>query len=404
VNVTVNPLPTVTATASPTSICNGETSVLTASGASTYSWSHSLGTGGSKTVTPSATTTYTVTGTSAAGCIGTTTVNVMVNPLPTVSLESSQSSICIGSSTTLTAESDVPGTSFVWSNNLSGNNITVTPTSNTTYTVTGVTADGCTGTAFVTIEVTQAPIINYTTVQSHCGQANGSIVTNVNGGVPPYTYQWSNGANSGNLNNVSAGNYNLTVTDANGCSTTINATITDAPKPQANFIAKPQITTIEDPIIYFENLSNDATIYYWDFGDGYYSIDESTSHMYNSPNTYQVILYAQDQYGCTDTASVEIIIRDIYTFYLPNAFTPNENDLNEQYTIIGNNIDPSNFEMRIFDRWGKEIFYTTDINQGWDGNFKGKPSPDGVYVVRVSFKILGTDDIKHIIKEIVVIR
>jgi gliding motility-associated-like protein len=60
--------------------------------------------------------------------------------------------------------------------------------------------------------------------------------------------------------------------------------------------------------------------------------------------------------------------------------------------------------MRIFDRWGKEIFYTTDINQGWDGYFKGEPVPDGVYVVRVSFKILGTDDLKHIIKEIVVIR
>ena len=287
---------------------------------------------------------------------------------------------------------------------MTSNSITVSPLTTTTYSVTGTTNEGCTGTASITINVSQPPIIDYTTTQSHCGQSDGNIMTNVTGGIPPYIYQWSNGANSANLNNVPAGNYNLTVIDANGCSTTINMTIVDAQMPVANFIAKPSITTIEDPMIYFQNLSSGASIYYWDFGDGYYSVEESTTHMYNEPNDYYVILYATDQYGCTDTVGGEIIIRDIFTFYLPNAFTPNENDLNEQYTIIGNNIDPSDFEMRIFDRWGKEIFYTTDINQGWDGYFKGEPVPDGVYVVRVSFKILGTDDLKHIIKEIVVIR
>ncbi|MDI3545481.1 MAG: hypothetical protein PWP68_898, partial [Rikenellaceae bacterium] len=373
------------------------------SGTDNYSWS----TGGntaSITVTPSSTTTYTVTGTSAAGCTGTATVSVTVNPLPTVSIDSSQSSICIGASATLIANSNISGTSFIWSNNFSGNSITVAPSTITTYSVTGTTNEGCIGTAEITVTVHPLPTINYTTNLSHCGHSDGNIITNVTGGTPPYVYQWSNGANTPNLNNISSGNYNLTVIDANGCSITINMTIVDAQMPVANFIAKPSITTIEDPMIYFQNLSSGASLYYWDFGDGFYSVEESTTHMYNEPNNYYVILYATDEYGCTDTVGGEIIIRDIYTFYLPNAFTPNGNDLNEQYTIIGNNIDPSNFEMRIFDRWGKEIFYTTDINQGWDGYFKGEPVPDGVYVVRVSFKILGTDDVKHIIKEIVVIR
>jgi len=386
VSVTVNPLPTVTASASPTSICNGETSVLTTSGASTYSWSHSLGTGASKTVTPSATTTYTVTGTSTEGCTATTTVNVMVNPLPTVSIESSQSSICIGSSTMLTANSDIPGTSFVWSNNFSGNNITVTPTSNTTYNVTGTTADGCTGTTFITIEVTQPPIVNYTTVQSHCGQSNGSIVINVNGGVPPYTYQWSNGATSGNLNNVSAGSYNLTVTDANGCKTFVNATITDAPGPQAIFAPKPQITTIDEPVIYFENFSTNANSFYWDFGDGYNSTDFSPIHTYLYSGEYHVILSVFDQYGCTDTVGANIIIKEINTYYIPNAFTPNGNDLNEKFNLIGSGINPNTFEMRIFDRWGKQIFYTRDINEGWDGTYNGKIVQQGMYTYMIKFE------------------
>ncbi len=60
--------------------------------------------------------------------------------------------------------------------------------------------------------------------------------------------------------------------------------------------------------------------------------------------------------------------------------------------------------MRIFNRWGKELFYTTDINQGWNGNFNGEPVPEGVYVVKVSFKILGFNEVKYIVKEIVVLR
>ncbi len=320
--------PTVTATASPAAICNGATSVLTASGANTYSWN----TGGNTA------------------------------------------------------------------------SITVTPSSTTTYTVTGTSTEGCTGTASITINVIQSPVVDYSTTQSHCGQSDGNIMTNVTGGIPPYIYQWSNGANTSNLNNISAGNYTLTVSDSNGCSSYISIILSDAPMPQANFAPKPQITTIDDPIIYFENYSIGASSYQWDFGDGYSSTDYSPSHKYDLPGVYYVVLSVSDQYGCTDTVGGEIIIRDIFTIYLPNTFTPNENDLNDRYIIIGNNIDPSYFEMRIFNRWGKELFYTTDINQGWNGNFNGEPVPEGVYVVKVSFKILGFNEVKYIVKEIVVLR
>ncbi|MDI3479443.1 MAG: large repetitive protein, partial [Rikenellaceae bacterium] len=148
--------PTVTASASPSAICNGTTSTLIASGASTYSWSGGLGTGASKTVTPSSTTTYTVTGTSAAGCTGTATVSVIVNPLPTVTAIASPSAICNGASSTLTAN----GTdNYSWSTGGSTASITVTPSSTTTYTVTGTSAAGCTGTATVSVTVNPLPTV-----------------------------------------------------------------------------------------------------------------------------------------------------------------------------------------------------------------------------------------------------
>ena len=400
VSVTVNPLSTVTASASPATICNGASSVLTASGANTYSW-NTGGNTASITVTPSSTTTYTVTGTNTAGCTGTATVSVTVNPLPSVTATASPATICNGASTVLTASG---ANTYSWNTGGNTASITVTPSSTTTYTVTGTSTEGCTGTASITINVIQSPVVDYSTTQSHCGQSDGNIMTNVTGGIPPYIYQWSNGANTSNLNNISAGNYTLTVSDSNGCSSYISIILSDAPMPQANFAPKPQITTIDDPIIYFENYSIGASSYQWDFGDGYSSTDYSPSHKYDLPGVYYVVLSVSDQYGCTDTVGGEIIIRDIFTIYLPNTFTPNENDLNDRYIIIGNNIDPSYFEMRIFNRWGKELFYTTDINQGWNGNFNGEPVPEGVYVVKVSFKILGFNEVKYIVKEIVVLR
>ena len=141
----------VTASASPSTICSGSSSTITASGASTYIWSHSLGTGSSKTVSPTSTTTYTVIGTSTAGCTGTASVSVTVNALPTVTASASPSTIYSGSSSTLTASG---ASTYSWSHSLgTGSSKTVSPTSTTTYTVTGTSTAGCTATASVTVTV-----------------------------------------------------------------------------------------------------------------------------------------------------------------------------------------------------------------------------------------------------------
>ncbi len=129
-------------------------STLTAGGASTYSWSNSLGTGSSKTVSPTSTTTYTVTGTSAEGCTGTKSVTVTVNPTPTVTASASPSTICSGASSVLTAGG---ANTYNWSTGENTDSITVTPTSTTTYTVTGTNAEGCYNTATVTITVNPSP-------------------------------------------------------------------------------------------------------------------------------------------------------------------------------------------------------------------------------------------------------
>ncbi|MGM0477831.1 MAG: SBBP repeat-containing protein [Bacteroidota bacterium] len=153
VTITVNLLPTVTASADE-AICEGESTSISASGANNYSWSNGAGTGSSVSVAPTTNTTYTVTGTDGNGCENTDDVTITVNPLPTVTA-SADEAICEGESTTISASGAI---AFTWDNGLgSGSTQTVSPTSNTTYTVTGTDANGCENTDDVTISTQIVP-------------------------------------------------------------------------------------------------------------------------------------------------------------------------------------------------------------------------------------------------------
>ncbi|MBP7810482.1 MAG: hypothetical protein KA163_14410, partial [Bacteroidia bacterium] len=137
-SLTVSPLPSVTVAATPTAICAGSSASLTASGATTYSWSTG-GTGSSINVTPSVTATYTVDGTNSCGT-DTKTISVNVNPSPTVSAVTSASILCAGNSASLTASG---ATTYSWTGVGAGASIVVSPTTTTTYTVEGIDANGC---------------------------------------------------------------------------------------------------------------------------------------------------------------------------------------------------------------------------------------------------------------------
>ncbi len=163
VNVIVTAGPTVTASASPSTICNGQSSLISASGADTYTWDQSLGAGNSHTVSPSADITYTVTGTDVNGCEGTATVSITVDPgsVAPTGADATPSDICSGSSSTLSVigGSLEPGATWEWYTGScggtsagSGSSISVSPSSTTTY---YVRAEGsCNTTACASVTVT----------------------------------------------------------------------------------------------------------------------------------------------------------------------------------------------------------------------------------------------------------
>jgi gliding motility-associated-like protein len=173
----------------------------------------------------------------------------------------------------------------------------------------------------------------------------------------------------------------LQATSLNGCvsqDTVVNY-ITEYPKPDALFSADPWVTDVLSPVIRFSDLSSEnVTDWLWEFGDGETATDQHPSHSFPDVGTYDVVLYSLTQYGCADTISAPVKIEPIFTFYVPSAFTPNEDGVNEEFFGQGEGI--KSYSMYVYDRWGELIFISNDEAHRWDGTFKGKQVQKGVYI------------------------
>lgn len=227
ITVTVNALPTVSASAGSSSICLGNSTTLTGSGGSTYSWMPGSLSGTSVSVSPSNTTTYTVTGTNSNGCSNTGTVTLTVNSLPTVTASTSATTICNGGSATLTGGG---AATYAWNpGSLSGTSVNVSPTANTTYTVTGTNSNGCVNTATVAVNVspTYTLSVSSQTNVSCNGGNNGAAAISASGGTGTLSYAWSpSGGNAALATGLTSGTYTCTVTDVVGCTGTRTVNIT----------------------------------------------------------------------------------------------------------------------------------------------------------------------------------
>jgi gliding motility-associated-like protein len=184
-------------------------------------------------------------------------------------------------------------------------------------------------------------------------------------------------------NQVGSYNVRLIAYDSTTCNkvdTSAYFTISVYPIPTAGFTWSPN-PPVENTRTVFTNLSVGATRYLWDFGDGATSTDVNPVHQYNKTDTFNVTLAAFNDADCSDTfpARIPIIIRPLLD--VPNAFTPgrfagsayNNGIVKVEGFGIGKMI------WKIYNRWGQVVFSTTDINQGWDGTYKGVLSPMDVY-------------------------
>ncbi len=380
----IHPKPNLTLNAD--TICIGQSASLLASGANTYVWSPG-GTANPLNVSPTVSTNYTVIGTTTFGCKDTTTTFITVNPKPVVTATSA--AICALDSATITASG---AATYLWSNGFNTPQIKVSPSLTTTYKVIGISAQNCVDSTTTTVTVNPNPNITINDVDICAGKTAQLSVLN---GSASDTYQWSNG-NTGDVIIVSPPATTLfwvNATDINGCKDSDSAFVNIHAVPSAQFMADPNKATTENPTINFVDQSTNADIWKWTFGESFApnntSALQSPAHTYNGVGEYIIWLYVQSTFGCRDSIHHSVIIENPYAFYIPNAFSPNSINIeNTTFKAKGIGIDNEKYEMLIYDRWGKVIFETKDMDAGWNGklNNTGEFVPSGVYVYYIRFK------------------
>lgn len=405
-------------------ICYGRfTQIYGAAGGGTtpynYTWSTPGGVitstlGGPHTVTPNISSTYTVSVSDANGCLnGPVYIKVYVKPqLTAVGFEVTKcSKDSVYLNPTLTSIGNGGPYTFQWSpGGQTTSGITVAASFASTPNIYTVSiSDGCTipdGIAEFTVNVNPLPVGTFSsTLNKGCmpWTVQFQAISDVPGSD---TYVWNFGEGSeanGNdphqtITYLQDGFYpvSLQITNQFGCKidTSVQNYVEVWPLPIANFEAVPQLVTLLDPTVTFTNLSIGATSYYWEFSD-YTSLNNSSglvnpSHTYSYLGTYPAWLVAINQYGCKDTMVKNIEVANDVGIYIPNAFTPDNNNLNEMFFPQGYGIKPDDkYKMEIFDRWGEMIFSSEYITNGWNGRVKGTNTiaEEGVYI----YKILITD-------------
>lgn len=310
------------------------------------------------------------------------TVNVVTSLKPVLSFVS-DSAKCFGEpsgSATLTVTTGTPAYTYLWSNTFTTQNLANVMAGS--YSVVVRDANGCSesGTVLIGQPLPLALTLEGTEVLCE-NQNTGYVNSSVSGGSAPYTYLWSGGETVSNLTDLISGVYTLTVTDSKGCLNSALHEIRTSLGPDVSAVARPIRSDNALFEVFFSDRSTGAVNWLWYFGDGSVSAIQNPHHTYSIDGTYPVTLVAMDQYGCIDSANISVIIYPEFNIWIPNAFTPEGDAYNNTFGPKAVGYNPEKYSMLIFDRWGKLLFESKNINDRWDGSCDGKYVPDDLVFV-----------------------
>jgi gliding motility-associated-like protein len=309
-----------------------------------------------------------------------------VNPLPEPAI-SGILAVCDGETSTLTA---TPGfVSYNWTNGNATNTIDVTVGG--AYGVSVTDVNGCIGSTAVNFVVHQVPVISFTNDTSLTCDIPKVNFNNTSSYPSGSQFSWDFGDSSSSFQSNPSHVYDepgtytvtLTITSQFGCTSTASQSVDIRffPLADAKFIADPEVTNVFNGKVQFIDQSDHAVSWLWDFDDGEKSIEQNPYHYFNEIGEYTVTLMVTNITGCPDKYIREIVVNP---FYIPNAFTPNADGINDYFFEAGYVLDVKSFKMIIFNRWGQRVYETGDYNNFWNGyDSNDKPAPDGVYVYTI---------------------
>ncbi len=370
---------------------NGTANVAPTGGTApyTYNWSN----GDTTTVLDSLSAgQYAVTVTDANGCVADTSLTVS-NPTDYMTVSATATDVlCVGENTgtgTITATGG--GLRFIYYWNTGSNSSREDTLAAGTYSVTVVDAYGCTDSVTFTIGAPDSLQLGAASIEPACTELNnGAVLPAVAGGSGNYTYQWSDSSTRSTLTNAAGGSYSLTVTDANGCTIEDSYTI-PADSLTISLGAAPDTLLELGQLVTLTAAGNITAISWSPSG----ALDDSTqSIVVATPGAGRNVFTATatSASGCTATDSISILVENEVNVFIPNAFTPNGDGINDIFNLETSGVIEL-VRLRIFDRWGELIFRGEDGGPGWDGTHNGKEVPPGLYVYDISYKLTVVDDL-----------
>ena len=361
-----------------------------------YSWSPTATltnpTAWDPTASPTTTTTYTLT---VQHNTCTTYDEVMISVIPEENATASADTqlICEGDTVQLNASGGITTPEFLWipSDNVSDPTAAdplAWPDTTTTYSVV-VTEAGCDDTAQVMIEVIPGPQVNYVS-----SLTDGCLDLTVNfleltANALAYTWDFGDGSPVSNRENpvhtyTQSGTYTVSLTAYNvgGCvSTNSTLSIVVSDSALADFTSEPGFPAdlkIPNTEVQFEDRSQNAVQWFWDFGNGKTSVDQNPSVRYTAEGEYFVKLLVWSEEGCYDEIEYGPFMVSRPELFIPNVFTPNADGVSDVFSVEYDGSQPYN--LKIIDRWGVQIWESNDKTEGWNGTINGKKEANvGIY-------------------------
>ncbi|MEI6488935.1 MAG: GEVED domain-containing protein [Bacteroidota bacterium] len=375
-SITVNSLPTVTATADFTTVCEGSNVTLTGGGASSYAWDNGVTDGVAFATSTSAT--YIVTGTDANSCVNTASVSITVNPLPTVSASVDNSTVCEGSNITLTGGG---ADTYTWDNGATDGVAFAASAATTTFLVTGTDLNGCVNTASTSITVNSLPTVTATAaLTTLCAGSNDTLT-----GGGAVSYVWDNGATDGaGFVATATTTYVVTGTDLNGCVNTASVTVNVNPLPVVTLDVFNPTIVCDDAAPFALPAGLPAGGIY--SGLGVTGTDYTPTALIDGLNT---VTYTVTELGCTDSASQTIYVSNcvgINQLAVNNEVSIYPNPSSGLFTLHISNASIQELVITVTDIQGREIYKALDkiISVDYTKTISLENIAKGIYYIHIN--------------------
>ncbi len=256
--------------------------------------------------------------------------------------------------------------------------------------------EGCRKDTTIRFQIISVPYIDFELVKDLACVPYMASIRNLSKGDTELFYEWDfgNGDRSNDTHPSTLydteGTYTITLRlwANEGCTDTLTIRKEDLvwvhPKPTADFTADKFTVDICESNVQFTNLAQGDLFIQYDFDDkGARSNEINPLYIFNNEGDHKVVQYIMSKHQCKDTAELDIYVRP-FTVFIPNTFSPNDDEWNNYFgTVV--QMEPVDWHLQIYNRWGEMIYESFDANSKWDGNYNGKPAPEGMYNYKINY-------------------